>query len=191
MSTPLQDAAVGRGHPSIQFEGRFVRMAGRKLVLTDQKGKQIAHALTPDATVTCDGMPCTSEDLRAGARVRLTMNAEDRNKSGSGRIARPQSGVHAGQLTGRPSACLLGKAARGCGTNWGFLRFAAVHPGWKGSQTMQTEPMLMEPNEWMHPRTRTGEDVAGGLPKESGARVTVNLSQQDLLAPWRTNSGIR
>ncbi len=60
-------------------EGQVVSMTGDKLVMTNKEGKQFTRTVAKDATVTCDGHACKSENIKAGHKVRFTTHADDRN----------------------------------------------------------------------------------------------------------------
>ncbi len=61
------------------FEGQFVSITGNHLVMTNLAGKRCSHTLAQDAKLTCDGTTCTSQDFKAGRKVRVTTKASDRN----------------------------------------------------------------------------------------------------------------
>ena len=53
-------------------DGKFISITDKKLVMTNSKGKEHSHALAADATMTCDGMVCKAEQLKAGMKIRVT-----------------------------------------------------------------------------------------------------------------------
>ncbi len=57
----------------------MVSMTGDKLVMTSKKGKEFSHTLMKDAKFTCDGTDCKAEDLKAGSKIRVTTQKDDRN----------------------------------------------------------------------------------------------------------------
>jgi hypothetical protein len=61
------------------FEGKFVSVAGDKLVSTCKDGNEHSHTLAKDAKLTCDGTTCKSSDLKAGSKIRITLNKDDKN----------------------------------------------------------------------------------------------------------------
>ncbi len=71
-------ASSGTRPPSRRFEGKIASMAGDRLVMTSTDGKEHAHMLSASTKVTCDGKTCQSSDLKAGSRIRVTLDKEDR-----------------------------------------------------------------------------------------------------------------
>ncbi len=61
------------------FDGKLVSVAGNKLVMKSEGGKEYSHTLEQDAKVTCDGTACKPEDLKAGNKIRVTTKKDDRN----------------------------------------------------------------------------------------------------------------
>ena len=53
-------------------DGKFISITDNKLVMTNSKGKEHSHTLAADATMTCDGMVCKAEQLKAGMKIRVT-----------------------------------------------------------------------------------------------------------------------
>jgi hypothetical protein len=61
-------------------DGVVVSIAGNQLVMTSAAdNKQHSHTVAADAKVTCDGNTCTMVDLKAGLKIRVTTNANDKN----------------------------------------------------------------------------------------------------------------
>lgn len=60
-------------------EGKVVSITGSTLVMTNQHGKECSHNVAADAKVTCDDVVCRTEDLKAGARIRLTTRSDDKH----------------------------------------------------------------------------------------------------------------
>lgn len=61
-------------------DGRMVSLAGDKLVMTTKAGresKEHVHRLAPTAEMTLDGKPCKAADLKAGTKIRVTMQTGD------------------------------------------------------------------------------------------------------------------
>lgn len=56
------------------MDGAVVSASADKLMMTDKEGKEHGHALAGDVNVTCDGAACTLADLKAGMKIRVTMN---------------------------------------------------------------------------------------------------------------------
>jgi hypothetical protein len=71
-------AALAADQPanSQTHEGTVVSVAGGKLVVKGQDGKEHTNALAANATLTCDGAACKLADLKVGQRVRVTMAKE-------------------------------------------------------------------------------------------------------------------
>jgi hypothetical protein len=59
-------------------DGKVVSTSGDDLVMTGKDGKEHTHTLTADAKVTCDGKVCKLKDLKAGMRIRVTTNNDDK-----------------------------------------------------------------------------------------------------------------
>ena len=64
---------------SKRFEGTIVSMTGDKLVMSSQAGTEYSHTLAMDVNLTCDGTVCKAEDLKAGLKIRVTTQEDDRN----------------------------------------------------------------------------------------------------------------
>ena len=75
------DAAINKktSSSSKTFEGKVVSMTGNKLVMSSQAGTESSHTLATDAKLTCDGTVCQAEDLKAGNKIRVTTQKDDRN----------------------------------------------------------------------------------------------------------------
>lgn len=81
----LKVGAVVEANPSNQqraatntFEGRIVSMTGDKLVMSNDKGKEFSKTVAADAALTCDGIACKTDDLKAGHKIRVTTMADNR-----------------------------------------------------------------------------------------------------------------
>ena len=64
--------------PTKPHEGTVVSMVGDKLTTTCPKGNEHCHTVAKDAAVTRDGKTCKSSDLKAGANVVVTTQADDK-----------------------------------------------------------------------------------------------------------------
>lgn len=58
-------------------DGEFVSATSRKLVMTDEDGKEHSHTITDDTKVTCDKKDCKASDLKAGTKIRVTTKKSD------------------------------------------------------------------------------------------------------------------
>lgn len=68
-------------------EGKFVSITGDKLVMTGNTGEtEHSHILATDAKVTCDGVVCKTEALKAGTRIRVTTSTTKAGKQEATRI---------------------------------------------------------------------------------------------------------
>ncbi|MEI8375269.1 MAG: hypothetical protein WCJ35_20805, partial [Planctomycetota bacterium] len=65
LTTKEADAAM--------HDGTMVSITGDKLVMTNKDGIEHSHALTADAKLTLDGKACTAADMKAGTRIRVTL----------------------------------------------------------------------------------------------------------------------
>lgn len=75
-----QDAANPKmKSASKTFEGKIVSMTGDKLVMISQAGTNYSHTLAKDSKLTCDGRVCQAGDLKAGRRIRVTTQQDNRN----------------------------------------------------------------------------------------------------------------
>lgn len=54
------------------FEGKFVSIAGSRLVVESDHDPKTTYALASDALMTCDGKIGKEETLKAGRRIRVT-----------------------------------------------------------------------------------------------------------------------
>jgi hypothetical protein len=59
-------------------DGTVVSITGDKLVMTNSQGKE-EHTCTMNVNVkvTCDGIACKSSDLKAGMRIRVTLESDE------------------------------------------------------------------------------------------------------------------
>jgi len=58
------------------YRGRVIRVGEGKLVASDRKGRERKNRLAADAQVTCDGIACTTAELKSGMRIRVTTKEE-------------------------------------------------------------------------------------------------------------------
>ena len=72
-------ASTKKAPASNTFEGKIVSMTGNKLVMRNKDGTAYSHTLAKDAKLTRDGKACKTDDLKAGAEIRLTTKKDDRN----------------------------------------------------------------------------------------------------------------
>lgn len=68
-----------KASPTKKREGKVVSMTGEKLVMSDPEGKQYTRTVAKDAKVTCDGHACKTENIKAGQKIRITTQDDDRN----------------------------------------------------------------------------------------------------------------
>lgn len=54
-------------------DGTFISVAGNTLEMMGNDRQTHARTLAADVVVTCDGMPCMARDLKAGMRLRVTV----------------------------------------------------------------------------------------------------------------------
>ena len=73
-TTAGKPEACGNTH-----DGQVVSTSGNELVMTGCDGKEHSHTVAADAKVTCDGTACRTEDLKAGAKIRVTTKTDDKN----------------------------------------------------------------------------------------------------------------
>lgn len=66
----IKDKVVGPSEKTT--DGTVVSVSGDKLTMTDKDGKEQQQTLAAKVIVTCDGKACTSADLKAGMRIRVT-----------------------------------------------------------------------------------------------------------------------
>jgi uncharacterized protein YdeI (BOF family) len=57
-------------------DGTMVSLKGSELTIADKDGKEHQHTIAANVKVTCDGKVCTAADVKAGMRVRITMNSD-------------------------------------------------------------------------------------------------------------------
>src|SRR5665213_3503972 len=60
-------------------DGKIVSITGSKLVMSRHDGQQCSHTVPADAKVTCDGTACRTEDLKTGAKIRITTKHDDKS----------------------------------------------------------------------------------------------------------------
>lgn len=74
---PYVEANTKREAGTHSHEGTVVSITGNKLVTNCLNGKEHAHTVAADAMVTCDGTVCRTQDLKPGAKIRLTTKPDD------------------------------------------------------------------------------------------------------------------
>jgi len=62
----------------VMHDGKLVSITGNKLVMTVKTGQEHSHTLTANAKFTLDGKACKADDLKPGARIRVTTPAADK-----------------------------------------------------------------------------------------------------------------
>ena len=62
-------------------DGKFVGISGDKLVMTTVENKQCSFSVAPDVFVCCDGVTCGIQDLKAGSKIRLTTQVDDKSEA--------------------------------------------------------------------------------------------------------------
>ena len=65
----------------LSHDGIFVSIVDHKLTMTNPKGKEHTHMLAADATMTCDGMACKIDQLKAGMKIRVTTEKDEAGKA--------------------------------------------------------------------------------------------------------------
>ena len=60
-------------------DGTVVSIAGDRLVMACNEGKEYSFRVATDAYVCCDGVTCQSELLKVGSKIRITTKADDIN----------------------------------------------------------------------------------------------------------------
>lgn len=68
----IKDKVAGSSERTM--DGTIVGVKGDQLTMTNKDGKEHSHALAADVRTTCDGKACTTGDLKAGTRIRVTTN---------------------------------------------------------------------------------------------------------------------
>jgi len=59
-------------------DGKVISITGNKLVMTDAQGRDNhTHTLMTSVRITCDGKTCKSSDLKAGMKIRVTVENDD------------------------------------------------------------------------------------------------------------------
>lgn len=66
----IKDTVVGPSQKSM--DGTVLSVSGDKLTMTNKEGKEHSHTLAANIKITCDGKTCTTADLKAGMKVRVT-----------------------------------------------------------------------------------------------------------------------
>jgi hypothetical protein len=59
-------------------DGKVSSITGDELVMIGKDGKKHTHPWAADAKATCDGKICKCEDLKAGMKIRVTTNDDDK-----------------------------------------------------------------------------------------------------------------
>ena len=67
------------GSATCSFEGKFVSIAGSRLVVESDHDAKTTYALASNALMTCDGKVGTEETLKAGRRIRVTAEKGNSN----------------------------------------------------------------------------------------------------------------
>lgn len=63
---------------AVTHDGKVVSVTNDKLTMTNRDGKEHSHTMSKDAKVTCDTKACKLGDLRAGMKIRVTTNGDDK-----------------------------------------------------------------------------------------------------------------
>ena len=67
------------GSATCSFEGKFVSIAGSRLVVESDHDAKTTYAIASDALLTCDGKIGKEETLKAGRRIRVTTQKGNSN----------------------------------------------------------------------------------------------------------------
>ncbi len=67
------------GSTTCSFEGKFVSIAGSRLVVESDHDAKTTYALASNALMTCDGKIGKEETLKAGRRIRVTTQKGNSN----------------------------------------------------------------------------------------------------------------
>jgi hypothetical protein len=67
------------GSATCSFEGKFVSIAGSRLVVESDNNAKTTYALASNALMTCDGKIGREETLKAGRRIRVTTQKGNSN----------------------------------------------------------------------------------------------------------------
>jgi hypothetical protein len=59
-------------------EGKVVSVKGEKLTMEGKNGKEHTHEVATTAKITCDGKACKLGELKAGLRILVTVDNNDR-----------------------------------------------------------------------------------------------------------------
>src|SRR2546423_10926050 len=59
-------------------EGKVVSVKGDKLTMEGKTGKEHSHEVAATAKITCDGKECKLVDLKAGTRILVTVDDNNR-----------------------------------------------------------------------------------------------------------------
>jgi hypothetical protein len=62
-------------------EGKVVSVAGNKLVMTDDAGKEHSHTVAEKAKISCDGKACLLSDLKPGTKIKVFTKKGDATKA--------------------------------------------------------------------------------------------------------------
>lgn len=73
LGSKIKNKAAGPNEKSM--DGKLVSVTADRLTMINLEGKEHGHALATSVIVTCDGKTCTTADLKAGMRIRVTTNA--------------------------------------------------------------------------------------------------------------------
>lgn len=78
VSSPAWAAKDVKEVRDVRHDGKFVSVSGDQLVMTNKNCKEHTHTLAADAKVTRDGIACKAADLKAGTKIRVTTNRDDK-----------------------------------------------------------------------------------------------------------------
>jgi hypothetical protein len=59
-------------------EGKVVSIKANQLTMEGKNGKEVSHEVVNNAKITCDGKECRLTDLKAGTRIRVTVDDTNR-----------------------------------------------------------------------------------------------------------------
>jgi hypothetical protein len=78
-ASPANAGCSEAGSATCSFEGKFVSIAGSRLVVESDHDAKTTYALASNALMTCDGKVGKEETLKAGRRIRVTTQKGNSN----------------------------------------------------------------------------------------------------------------
>lgn len=110
------------GAATCSFEGKFVSIAGSRLVVERDNDAKTTYALASNALMTCDGKIGKEETLKAGRRIRVTTQKGQSKHGDQHRMAQQEYKLSSNENSGREIVRRSSKSRQPLATGTGVIR---------------------------------------------------------------------